>query len=617
MPAMQMPGGRFLPLLLATLAATAVLKLATLGLARLDCGWLAPLLVALAWPLWAYGREQLMFVRRLLLAGATTEAGRLRRWLWRGTLRQSLGVLSALLWSGLMLLMAAQLAPLQWAILAADALLLAVLSPRLQQWLRHEIAAPFVGTVARRWPVLLANALLLLAAFVAHDYWLGFADTRALSWNALVAQTMQSAEAGVACPAAGTLLGMAALADQLPRHAALLWLPGVSDAPARLLAWLLLLALTGFSSYLFTRYLLGVQALLEALPADAGPRPGRLFLAASLAVLALAGAWAAFGPRIGVTALGQGAVLLAQAANPCGAAPGQTHALQAGAQQQLDAASREALDGAMRGIDGGLERAFAAAEAGIDKYLDWYFSFIGSYTRMGALVIPGLEQHMRERFGALVFADSGFEQQLASLGSEADAQLLARIATEAEAIGSGFAQQLALRPCLQQTLRPAALPGLQHDAMRMALSAAVALPLSRAVLGLALRAGAAVMAQASARLTVKAAASAAGATTGKRGASVLLSAGAAGAVCAPGGPLALACAAVAGAITWLGVDLAMMAIDEALFRQSLRAELVEELQAQRQPLREALRAQLEQAAADYRAQAAQRIDKVFVPATDG
>lgn len=153
--------------------------------------------------------------------------------------------------------------------------------------------------------------------------------------------------------------------------------------------------------------------------------------------------------------------------------------------------------------------------------------------------------------------------------------------------------------------------------MRMALSAAVALPLSRAVLGLALRTGAAVMAQASARLTVKAAASAAGATTTKRGASVLLPAGAAGAVCAPGGPLALACAVVAGAITWLGVDMAMMAIDEALFRKSLRAELVEELQRQRPPLREALRSQLEQAAADYRAQAAQRIDKVFVPATDG
>jgi hypothetical protein len=156
-----------------------------------------------------------------------------------------------------------------------------------------------------------------------------------------------------------------------------------------------------------------------------------------------------------------------------------------------------------------------------------------------------------------------------------------RFVAEAEAIGLGIAQQLKLRPCLIETLRPIALPCLERDVMRVALSTAVALPLSRAVGGLALRSGAAVMARAAARPTVRAAASAAGAMSSKRGASVLLSAGAAAAVCAPGGPLALACAAVATAVTWLGVDMAMIAIDEALFRKKMRNELVEELQGQR------------------------------------
>lgn len=64
---------------LAGLVAVGALKLATLGLARLDCLWLAPLIALLAWPLWAYRSEQAMFVRRLLLAGATTESARLRR----------------------------------------------------------------------------------------------------------------------------------------------------------------------------------------------------------------------------------------------------------------------------------------------------------------------------------------------------------------------------------------------------------------------------------------------------------------------------------------------------------------------------------------------------------
>jgi hypothetical protein len=614
---MQIPARRVAALLLALLAATGALKLATLGLARLDCWWLAPLVVALAWPLWAYRREQVMFVRRLLLLGATTETSRLRRWFWRGTVQQSVRVVTALLWAGAMLLMAAQLTVLQWVILAADAVLLAVLAPTLQGLLRHEVAPPFIGTVARGWPVLLGNALLLLVAFVAHDYAIGFADTRALSWNALVAQTMHAGQAGAACPAAGTLLGVAALADQLPRHAAMILFPDLDDARVRLLAWVAMLAVTGFGSYLFTRYLLGVQALVEARAQDAGPRPGRLFVATSLGALAVAGLWAAQGPSVGLAGLGHRAVLLAQTANPCDRSSGQARALQADVRQQLDEASRRAVDDAMRSLDSGLQRAFVAAEAGIDPYLDWYFSFIGSYTRMGALVIPDLAQQMRNRFSGLVFEDSGFEKEVASLGTAAEAAMLERFVAEVDAIGLGIAQQVAVRPCLIETVQPVALPGLERDAMRVALSAAVALPLSRAVAGLALRSGAAVMARAAASPTVRAAAGAAGAMSSKRGASVLLSAGTAAAVCAPGGPLALACAAVAGAVTWLGVDMAMIAIDEALFRKKMRSELVEALRGQRQQLHETLRSQLERAAADYRSQTEQRIDRIFVPARDG
>ena len=106
---------------LAGLAAVGALKLATLGLARLECLGLAPLVALLAWPLWAYRSEQALFVRRLLLAGVTTESARLRRWLWQGTALQSLGVVTALCWASMLLLAAAQLTTLQWLILAVDA----------------------------------------------------------------------------------------------------------------------------------------------------------------------------------------------------------------------------------------------------------------------------------------------------------------------------------------------------------------------------------------------------------------------------------------------------------------------------------------------------------------
>jgi hypothetical protein len=607
---------------LAGLAAVGALKLATLALAWLDCPWLAPLVAGLAWPLWAYRSEQTMFARRLLLAGATTETARLRRWLWQGTAVQALGVITALFWASLMLLAAAQLAALQWAILAANALLLAALSPALRHLLRQEVAPPFVDTVARRWPVLLGNTLLLTLAFVAHDYHLGFADTRHLSWGELVAWTLQSRQADVACPTAAALLGLSALADQLPRHAAMLFLPGVADLHLKLLAWVLLLGVTGFGAWLFTRYLLGVQAMVDgwtqpAVPDAGSRRPDRVFLWTSVAALATAVLLHALGLRPDVTSLGQGAAQLARVANPCARSGDPARTLQAEAQGRLDTASREAVDAAMQTVDAGLDRAFSAAEVGVDAYLDWYFSFVGNYTRLGALVIPDLDRHMREQFTAKVFAGSGFERQVAQAGADADGQLLGQIAQAAQSAGQDFARALELQPCLVEGLRFDALPGLERDKLRVAMSAAIALPLSRAVLPLVLRAGEAVLARAAARQTVRAAASAAGAKATQRGASVLLSAGAAGAVCAPGGPLALACAAVAGVVTWLGVDMALMAIDEALFRQSLRADLIEDLKAQRQQLRNELRSKLEQAAADYRAQAGQRIDRVFVPATDG
>lgn len=616
------PASRVATLWLAGIAAIGALKLATLGLSRLDCLWLAPPVLLLAWPLWAYRSEQAMFVRRLLLAGATTEHARLRRWLWRGTAAQSLGAVTALLWAALLLLAAVHLTALQWTILAADALLLAALSPALRHLLRHEVAPPLVDTVARRWPVLLGNTLLLTLVFVAHDYFVGFADTRTLSWSELIAWTLQSQQADAACPTAAVLLGASALADQLPRHAAMLYLPGVADLHVKLLAWLALLGVTGFGAYLFTRCLLGVHTLVDGWAPRTGsnvvrPWRSRVFVWMSLATLTAIGLLAALGLRLDAAVLGHGAAQLARAANPCARAPVEARAMRAQAHSQLDAASREAVEAAMRTVDAGLDRAFAAAEAGIDTYLDWYFSFVGNYTRLGALVIPDLEKHMRKEFTVRVFEGSGFEQQVSRLGAEADGQLLDRIAQAAQTAALGFAKDLELQPCLLEGLRLDALPSLERDKLRVAMSAAIALPLSRAVLPLAVRAGEAVLARAAARQTVRAAANAAGAKVTQRGASVLLSAGAASAVCAPGGPLALACGVVAGAVTWLGVDMALMAIDEALFRKSLRAELLEDLQAQRQQLRDELRSKLEQAAADYRAQAGRRIDQVFVPARDG
>jgi hypothetical protein len=70
-------------------------------------------------------------------------------------------------------------------------------------------------------------------------------------------------------------------------------------------------------------------------------------------------------------------------------------------------------------------------------------------------------------------------------------------------------------------------------------------------------------------------------------------------------------------VTWLGVDVAMIAIDEALFRDKVKKEIVAELAAQRDELRESIRLQLKQTVTLYRLRARNAVDAVFVPARDG
>jgi len=120
-----------------------------------------------------------------------------------------------------------------------------------------------------------------------------------------------------------------------------------------------------------------------------------------------------------------------------------------------------------------------------------------------------------------------------------------------------------------------------------------------------------------AKNSFKAAAALAGKVTAKKGGSILLSATAATAVCAPGGPLAVLCGIAAGAVTWLAIDKALVEIDESLFRDEMRAELLAALGEQRKALADALKAQ-HAASIDAAALGIQnRVEGLFVPARDG
>lgn len=364
--------------------------------------------------------------------------------------------------------------------------------------------------------------------------------------------------------------------------------------------------------------LAGAQAILEDSrdPSSrqiSGTRSDGLFVATSAALITVAVFAGLQLFKIDWSALGSGVVRLASAI-PCTREASDASALKAGAEQQIDQASREALDAAMLRVDQELDEAFSAAEQGVDRYLDWYFSFIGNYTRLGAIVIPKLDEQMREQFVRRIFVETKFDEQISRIAGEADSLIIGQLATTTAAIGHELSKEVGAQRCLRDAVRPIPLVDLTRDKVRATLSTAVALPMSGIAIKLAGQASEGALAKAAARQTMKAAATAVGKTATKRGVSVVVTATTAVAMCSPGGPLVLACGIVAGIVTWFGVDIAMMAIDEAVFREKMKADLLEELRGQRTALREALRQQLEQVTNLYGLQAKGAVEKVFVPA---
>ena len=102
----------------------------------------------------------------------------------------------------------------------------------------------------------------------------------------------------------------------------------------------------------------------------------------------------------------------------------------------------------------------------------------------------------------------------------------------------------------------------------------------------------------------------------KRGGTLGIAAAAA-AACAPGGPLALVCGVGAAIVSWLALDKAFISIDEALFRDAMKKEILDTLAEQRRQLSESLVAQhvatIDQMAASLEASLA----GTFLPAING
>ncbi|TDR54965.1 hypothetical protein DFP85_106110 [Halomonas ventosae] len=264
--------------------------------------------------------------------------------------------------------------------------------------------------------------------------------------------------------------------------------------------------------------------------------------------------------------------------------------------------TEERLQARMRPwLDERLDSAFAPLESAVPDYLDWYYSPVGSYTRLGVALMGDLDDWLDEQLHRRLVEGTGLESALADL----QADYPRRLVSEQQALADEMVATLQARYAPQQVaperegerrVHELDLDGVLQEALRDGLDTArwstAAVGGSGASLlagrALARRFGASAAAQGS-RLALRSLVS----RLGAGGMRSLAAGGAASAVAAPAGPGALVVGTVATAVSLAGIagsEYAMLKVQEALHRPAKQTQLIEAIGETRRALRASLEA---------------------------
>ncbi|WP_405402663.1 hypothetical protein [Paracoccus sp. Ld10] len=237
-----------------------------------------------------------------------------------------------------------------------------------------------------------------------------------------------------------------------------------------------------------------------------------------------------------------------------------------------DATMRKAEQAAMEvmeDIDPALDAAFAPVYAGIPRYLDFHYSLKGEWLELSASVLGQMENQLDEQLFA------GLEGRIGSISeglqADFDRLWLASVETsltenrEAEAPFADLARQSVgdARNRIATTAVVFGSLGIGGAALAV-VPGIVAKKLGPKIAG---------------KVAVK---------TGARWATVASGAGAGGILCTWAGPAAAACVVVGGLISWVGVDYAIIKLDEHVSRDEFKQELEALVEEQKAAIRTVL-----------------------------
>ncbi|MEX0870254.1 MAG: hypothetical protein WDZ65_00475, partial [Aquisalimonadaceae bacterium] len=241
----------------------------------------------------------------------------------------------------------------------------------------------------------------------------------------------------------------------------------------------------------------------------------------------------------------------------------------------------------------GLDDLFTDLSARLPAFADWYYSLSGDYARLSMLVLEkanlvdgGYEARKAQE---IVFDGADFDDRLEILRLQTDS----RLSTQATATREGWLMDMleALSGDRQPVAPLDSSTVTSMDALLSDLSGYdspefVARISASTVAGVGVGAGAGMLlSRAISRRAAAASSRAVVARGAARGAArAAAAAGGGAAVCAPSGPVALGCAIIAGTAVWVGSDLLLLHVDEALNRKELTATMQLRLDELRQEL---------------------------------
>ncbi|MGB5261431.1 MAG: hypothetical protein WBO34_13065 [Gammaproteobacteria bacterium] len=584
------------------------------------CWGLFVLISLVAWPIWHYRVEYLMLRRRLVLEGVMQPASRIRKAFWQGHISRAIQVVFSLCLAWLLLVLLAELSMQHWLALALDGLLLALISVPVRRGLAGSINAQHLGAIARRWPLLLVNGVLLGLAIMLIDFFLvGAPDTRLLAWNTLAERVYIDTYNDAGCVLWGTSAGAAAALEALAWHGSQLLIPGLPDTGSRLIAWAFFLLRAATVAWLVTALLLGVSIMVERRALKMrGRNPGSSVSRAFIITIILL-ALPFFYASVKLSELDRSVFdhpvdTAAGMIDPCAVDTARREQLLARLDSDVEATRVQATHAVDEKIEQGVAVLFMDIEQGVEQYLDWYFTVLGEYQRLAAVFTDDVAETMLEQLARYLFAGNDFDAQLGKLDSELAQMTAARFAQ----LTPQLRDKLAGSTCEIGQLSLVPLSSLDHDTLRASVAATsgvgAGIVASKA---LASKTTAAVVGKVAAKKSFQTGAALVTKTLAKKGSSTLLSAGAGTALCAPTGPVAILCGVTAGLVTWFTVDKVLVELDEALHREEMRADIMQVLAVQQAllagQLAEYNHGRIDLMAAEVNA----AVHRTFIPAVDG